>query len=77
MWGSKPKPKEYSGFPGDTSPEQDQVCTQLKNWIAENKMNEIGEFDDVDMLRFCRARQFKLEDIQLMFGNFITWRREN
>jgi len=29
------------------------------------------------MLRFCRARKFKLADIQLMFTNFIVWRREN
>jgi hypothetical protein len=25
MWSSKPKPKEYSGFPGDCSSEQEEV----------------------------------------------------
>ena len=35
-------------------------------------------FDDYDLLRFCRARKFKLEDIQVMFTNFVEWRkREN
>jgi hypothetical protein len=33
--------------------------------------------DDYDLLRFCRARKFVLGDIQLMFTNYINWRKEN
>ena len=33
--------------------------------------------DDYDFLRFCRARKFVIADIQLMFTNYINWRREN
>ena len=29
------------------------------------------------MLRFCRARKFVLPDMQLMFANFIKWRKDN
>ena len=39
-----------------------------------DKMN----YDDHDLLRFCRARKFVLNDIQEMWRNFIEWRqREN
>lgn len=35
-------------------------------------------YDDHDLLRFCRARKFVLNDIQEMWRNFIEWRqREN
>lgn len=59
-WISTPTEKVYSGFPGDTSPEQDIVCNELKIWVEEQGYNPIGEFDDVDMLRYCRARKFEL-----------------
>lgn len=39
MWSSKPKPREYSGFMGDTSPEQEKVLAELKQWITENNYN--------------------------------------
>jgi hypothetical protein len=45
--------------------------------VAESKISDPTFWDDYDYLRFCRARKFVLADIQLMFGNFITWRNEN
>ena len=33
------------------------------------------QFDDYDLLRFCRARQFKLDEVQKMFEHFIEQRR--
>ena len=33
-------------------------------------------YDDYDYLRFCRARKFDLPAIQLMFTNYINWRKE-
>jgi len=76
-FSSKPKEREYTGFMGDTSPAQEQVLAQFKDWVKANEFDTIGRFDDYDMLRFCRARKFVLADMQLMFTNFINWRREN
>ena len=33
-------------------------------------------FDDHDLLRFGRARKFDLAKMQLMFTNFMNWRRD-
>ena len=33
-------------------------------------------FDDYDLLRFCRARKFDLPQMQVMWQNFITWRKQ-
>ena len=38
---------------------------------------EAMHFDDYDILRFCRARKFVMEDVQLMWTNFVNWRKEN
>jgi len=75
MWGrSKPKEEPKSGFMGDTSPEQDAVLATFKQWVEAEKVADLALYDDYDMLRFCRARKFVLEDMQLMFKNFIDWR---
>jgi hypothetical protein len=58
MFGPKTVPK--SGFMGDTSPEQDQVLAQFKDWIRTNNIASFDEYDDYDFLRFCRARKFDL-----------------
>jgi CRAL/TRIO, N-terminal domain len=78
MWGkSKPKEREYTGFMGDTSPQQEQVLAQFRDWVKESNLDPIGRYDDYDFLRFCRARKFDLPNIQLMFTNTMNWRREN
>lgn len=68
----------YSGFMGDTSAEQDTILAQFKEWVT---LTEIGDmkamhFDDYDLLRFCRARKFVLADMQIMWQNFINWRKD-
>ena len=74
MWGSKPKAKVYSGFMGDTSPEQEAVLAQFKEFVKATGSNEDGKYDDYDFLRFCRARKFVLADIQTMWKNHMEWR---
>ena len=37
---------------------------------------EAMHFDDYDLLRFCRARKFDLALMQIMWQNFINWRKE-
>jgi len=67
----------HSGFMGDTSPEQDLVVQQFKEWIVATGIADLEKlhFDDHDVLRFCRARKFELPKIQTMFTNFINWRQ--
>ena len=68
MWGkAKPKEREYSGFMGDTSLQQEEVLEQLKQWVRLENLDPIEQFDDYDYLRFCRARKFVLENVKLMF----------
>ena len=76
---STPKEVEKTGFMGDTSPEQDAVAAQFKEWIAATGICDLKKlhFDDHDILRFCRARKFDLPQMQIMFTNFINWRNEN
>ena len=75
---SKPKEREYSGFMGDTSAEQDKVLAQFKEWITVTEIGDLEamHFDDYDLLRFCRARKFDLNLMQVMWQNFINWRKE-
>ena len=72
----KPKEVPKSGFMGDTSPEQEAVLAQFKNWVTTSGMVDPAEYDDYDYLRFCRARKFVLDDVILMFTNFVNWRKE-
>ena len=53
---------EKSGFMGDTSPEQDKVLDQFREWQQATEMGDMKamHFDDYDLLRFCRARKFDL-----------------
>ena len=78
FWSRTPKERVYSGFMGDTSPEQDQVAAHFKEWIMATGIADLEalHFDDHDILRFCRARKFDIQQIQIMFTNFINWRRE-
>lgn len=77
MWRSKPAVVEhvYSGFMGDCSPEQTAMMETVRAWAAEQQFDPVGWLDDYDMLRFCRARKFVLEDIQTMMTNYFEWRK--
>jgi len=42
MWGTaKPKEREYSGFVGDTSPQQEEVLEQFKRWVRLENLDPI------------------------------------
>jgi hypothetical protein len=49
----------------------------MKVWVAEKNFDPNGQYDDYDLLRFCRARKFVAADVKLMFSNFMKWRAEN
>ena len=64
-----------SGFMGDTTPEQDAVAAQFKEWVDAMGYDwEKLHFDEHDVLRFCRARKFDMPKMQIMFTNFMNWR---
>lgn len=75
---SAPKEPVKTGFMGDTSPEMDLCLVQFKEWIGATEIASMEQlhFDDHDLLRFARARKFDLPAMQLMFTNFMNWRRD-
>lgn len=79
FFSSAPKEREYSGFMGDTSEEQDKILAQFKEWVEVTGIGDMKamHFDDYDLLRFCRARKFVLADIQIMWQNFVNWRNKD
>ncbi len=42
--------------------------------LRENLLTEFGNYDDLYLLRFLRARKFDLEKSFLMFSGFLKWR---
>lgn len=69
----KEKGKYFSGNIGDTNQAQDQVLLEFKDYI-KNEMKISNEiYDDWFLLRFCRARKFKLNDTKIMFTNYIKF----
>ena len=59
---------------GHLSPEQEQALKEFKNTLPEA---QLAQFDDAYLLRFLRARKFKLKDVAKMWGDFIEWRKKN
>lgn len=59
------------------SADQETCFKQFKEWIENGESNLDKRYDEYDYLRFCRARKFVLADVQLMWTNFINWRKEN
>ena len=56
---------------------QFNVFIQFKQaCIDENLIQNFDYFDDYYLLKFCRARNFKLEKVIKMFRKFIKWRKE-
>ena len=45
--------------------------------LSEGLLTEMGNYDDLYLLRFLRARKFDVEKTFLMFSNFLKWREEN
>jgi len=67
-----------SGFVGDLSPEQETMLTDIKLRMVNNKDSnlqaEIDKLDDSMILRFLRARKWKLEDSYNMLMEALVFR---
>jgi len=59
------------------SEEQQKVLDQFKEWIQTNKVTENPWLNDVQLLKFCRARNFDMDKVIEMFKNYIEYRNEN
>lgn len=75
----EPVEEPKSGFVGDLSNSQEKCLNELKEWIVEEKIVdlEVLNFDDHDYLRFCRARNFAIDNVKEMFQTYVTYRAEN
>lgn len=62
MWGSlfnhQPAPPQYTGFMGSLSENHSNVLAEIREWVQNENLDPIQQFDDYDLLRFCRARKF-------------------
>lgn len=67
---------DASGLPNDLSQKQFETLILFKRaCLAENLLPNFDYFDDYYLLKFCRAKKFKLEKILAMFRNYMEWRR--
>lgn len=62
---------------GDLSETQQACLDEMRNWVKEGKLTEDPFIDDYYFLRFLRARKFDMEKTQLMFTNYLKWRKDN
>lgn len=63
---------QHTGFMGDLSDTQTKVLDEIREWVANENLDPIKQFDDYDLLRFCRARKFQVVLIKEMFINFLA-----
>jgi hypothetical protein len=68
--------KEYSGYLGDLSPEQELALKKFRGEVQAMGIPD-SKFDDSYLLRFLRARKFDLAKTKEMWVNFIKWRKDN
>lgn len=52
------------------------VLQELKEWLIEEKLETNGQWDDHDLLRFCRARKFAPVDVKAMIKKALKEREK-
>jgi len=63
------------GTLGFLTKKEEECLNELKDHIKK-KGQEDPKWDDWYLLRFCRARKFKIKDVIIMWDNFIDFRKE-
>lgn len=50
----------------------------VKSWVQTNEILDMEylQFDETDILRFCRARDFDENKAREMLKNFAEWRKK-
>ena len=67
----------HEGTMEDMSAEQRGVLDKLRHHLREELKNTDPRYDDRYLLRFCRERKFDYSKVELMFDNFLKWRKDN
>jgi hypothetical protein len=62
---------------GDLSETHQACLDEMRNWVKKEELTSDPFIDDYYLLRFLRARKFDMEKTQLMFTNYLKWRKEN
>ncbi|GIY89645.1 retinal-binding protein [Caerostris darwini] len=62
-------------WPENISPEESKVVEELKRRMSKELSPKLLEDESV-LYRFCKARDFKLEDAETMLRKHIAWRKE-
>ena len=70
------KSKDFAGKIDDCSEEQISVLEKFKDHVKNVLGVDDPRYDDWYLLRFCRARKFKLQDVIIMFQKFMEKRQE-
>lgn len=65
--------EKEAGYVGNMTPQQEKVLEILKHHISASYKTP-RPFDDSFLLRFCRAREFDIQKVILMFDAMVQWR---
>lgn len=68
---------QFDGTIGNCSQAQLETLKQFKKYVKEELGLDNPIYDERYLLRFCRAREFKIEEVKAMFKKFIDWRAKN
>ncbi|GBM52232.1 hypothetical protein AVEN_31050-1 [Araneus ventricosus] len=63
-------------LPEDVTPEEKKVVEELRKRTQADLTPKLLE-DETLFYRFCKARDFKLEEAEAMLRKHIIWREEN
>lgn len=67
-----------TGHPENLTAQQREVLLQFRQYVTETYTSLRKQlWDDWFLLRFCRAREFKLKDVKKMFDNYIEYYKTN
>lgn len=66
---------DMSGTIGNCDAVQTAVLDKLRNHVRNELENAEERYDDWFLLRFCRARKFKYEDVVKMFDAYVNYRK--
>ena len=68
--------KDALGFYNELNQEQYDALQAFKKQLTQkNILSNFDVYDDLYLLRFLRAREFKLGETMDMFRNFLKWRK--
>lgn len=67
-----------SGHPGDCSDAQAKCLAEVQQYMISTYSGVRKQlWDNWFLLRFCRAREFKVEKVKIMLDNYVKYYQEN